>query len=119
MFQLCLDCSDAWGGENKAVDPRLRIKAFESADGTDAALPARADGALFAFLRGELPLALKYAQTANVEARHDAETENRARERARESVETIRWFRGRISDPVVHLELQEGAARVEKLLSGP
>ena len=115
---MCLDCSEARDGDAKdnGVDYMLSIKGFESGGRADTALPARADRALFAFLRGELSLGLNYAQTAKKGGRN-SETEKQARERAQESVETIRWFRCRISDPAVHLELQDGAARLEQLLS--
>ena len=81
------------------------------------ALAEQADRALIAFLRAELELGYTYASTARVEAGFDAQGEKRARQLAKEVLETIERFRGRIGDPAIQLELQEGSAKLEELLA--
>jgi hypothetical protein len=74
------------------------------------------DAALVAFLRAELDLGLMYTETAKIEAEIDS-GENRAAELAKHALETIYRFCNRISDPAIQLELQEGAAEIDKRLS--
>jgi hypothetical protein len=55
-----------------------------------------------------------YAQTAKVEAKFDSACEKRATELAKAALETIHRFCNRITDPLIQLELQDGAAELEK-----
>jgi hypothetical protein len=112
---MCLECSQARERDIRKVDDALSIKRLKQAESPAAPLPSESDTALYAFLRAELDLALTYAQTKKTAPSQD---ESRARERAKDAVETIGWFRDRIGDREVHRELQEGAARVEQLLAG-
>jgi len=80
-------------------------------------LAEKADDALIAFLRAELALGFTYAQTAKAEEDLDSEGENRARKLATDAMETIHRFCNKIADPAIRLELQEGTAQLEKLLS--
>jgi hypothetical protein len=58
-------------------------------------------------------------QSATVEAEFDSVGEKRARELAKAALETIYRFWYRITDPLIQLELQDGAAELEKLLFEP
>ena len=82
-------------------------------------LGQQADRALIAFLRAELQLGFTYANTARVEQGFDASGEKRARQLAKGVLDTIERFRGRIADPAIQAELQEGMAKLEKLLASP
>jgi hypothetical protein len=81
-----------------------------------AAIAEKSEKALAEFLRAEVALGLTYAQTAKVEAGFDAAGEKRARELANDAVITIHWFRNRITDSSIQLEMQESADRIKKLL---
>src|ERR1700730_10548782 len=80
------------------------------------AIPEQSEKALIEFLRAELALGFTYAQTAKVELGFDSAGEEGARELANDAVITIRWFRNRIIDSAIQLELQEAADILEKLL---
>jgi hypothetical protein len=82
-------------------------------------LSEETDSALVAFLRAELDLGFTYAQTAKVEAEFDSAGEKRATELAKAALETVHRFCNRITDPLIQLELQDGAAELEKILSEP
>ncbi len=82
-------------------------------------LAEQADRALIAFLRAELELGCTYVNTARVEVGLDVEGEKRARQLAKDVPATIERFSGRIADPTVQLELQEGRAKLEELLASP
>jgi hypothetical protein len=85
----------------------------------DSANAKRGERALIAFLRAELALGFTYANSVKAGAGLGSDSENRARELAKDAVETIRWFGNRINDPAIQRELQEAANELEKLLAEP
>jgi hypothetical protein len=105
---ICLACFEAREREGETEPHMPSGKQSEKADSADA---------LVTFLRSELAQGFACARAANVAAGLDSERRQRARQIAKDAVETILWFRKRIDDPAIHLELQEGAARLEKLLA--
>jgi hypothetical protein len=125
---ICLVCFEAREQEGKTADYNpsteskadsddARREAGKSVDSELARLAEQGDRAIVAFLRAELALGFSYANAAKAEAGLGSERENRTRKLAKDVVETIHWYRDRIADPAIQLELREGAARLEQLLS--
>jgi hypothetical protein len=124
---ICLACFEARERDSKAADydPSRESKA-DSDDARREAdkivgselprLAEQGEKAAIAFLRAELALGFVYAKVAKVEAGLGSDRENRTRQLAKDVVETIHWYRDRIADPAIQLELREGAARLEQLL---
>jgi len=79
-------------------------------------LAIQADEALIAFLRAELALGFAYAQTVRVEAGLDSEGEKRAKGTSEGGRRFIVSVIGS-ANLAIRLELQVGAAKLEKLLS--
>jgi hypothetical protein len=104
-------------GESKADSEDARRELAQIVDSELARLAEQGDRAIVAFLRAELELGFTYAKAAKLEAGLGSDRENRTRKLAKDAVEMISWFRDRIADPAIQLELREGAARLEQLLS--
>jgi hypothetical protein len=116
---ICLACFEVREREGNAQLYSASEKHSEKAHSADAP-PPQTDTAIVTFLRSELAVDFANAKTARLDPGLDCERRKRARQIAKDVVETILWFRNRIDDPAIHLELQEGAARLERLLSdGP
>jgi hypothetical protein len=125
---ICLACFEAREREGKTADYNssteskadsddARREAHKSVGSELARVAEQGDRAIVAFLRAELALGFIYARAAKVEAELGSHRENRTRQLAKDVVETIHWFRDTIADPAIQLELREGAARLEQLLS--
>jgi hypothetical protein len=115
---ICLACFEAREREGNAELYSPIGDQFERTDSADAR-PPQADTAIVTFLRSELAIGFANAKAARLDLGLDYEGRKRARQIAKDAVETILWFSDRISDPAIHLELQEGGARLERLLSDP
>jgi hypothetical protein len=125
---ICLACFEAREREAKPADynPSTETKAdnegarrevAKMVDSELARLAEQGEKAIVALLRAELAFGFTYAKAAKLEAGLGTDRENRTRRLAKDAVETINWFRDRIADPAIQLELREGAARLEQLLS--
>lgn len=80
-------------------------------------LAEQAETALISFLRAELQLGFTYANTAKVENGFDPLGQKRARQLAKDALETIERFRPRVADPAIQEELRKGARELEAILS--